>query len=66
MTHSVKHLSFGEEITGKTNPIDGMMGVATEESTMFQYYLKIVPFTYDKPDGLIFSNQFSTTRHQKV
>jgi len=60
MTHIIKTLSFGEEIAGKTNPIDGMEGVATEESTMFQYYLKIVPFTYDKADGMIFSNQFSS------
>ncbi|CAG7734843.1 unnamed protein product [Allacma fusca] len=34
---------------------------------MFQYYLKIVPMTYEKLDGTsIFTNQFSTTRHQKV
>lgn len=66
MTHKVNSLTFGENIPGKTNPIDGMYGVATVESTMFQYYLKIVPFTYEKRKETILSNQFSTTRHQKA
>jgi len=70
MTHNIRSLTFGENIPGKTNPIDGMKGVATAESTMFQYYLKIIPLTYDKAssgaDGPIFTNQFSTTRHEKV
>ncbi|CAL8100765.1 unnamed protein product [Orchesella dallaii] len=66
MTHKIRSLTFGENIPGKTNPIDGMDGVATVESTMFQYYLKIVPFTYEKKKEIILSNQFSTTRHQKA
>lgn len=66
MTHKIRGLTFGESIPGKTNPIDGMDGVATVESTMFQYYLKIVPFTYEKRNEIILSNQFSTTRHQKA
>lgn len=37
------------------------------ESTMFQYYLKVVPTTYEKLDTTrIHTNQFSTTRHEKV
>lgn len=33
---------------------------------MFQYYIKIVPTMLEKETGdLIFSNQFSVTRHQK-
>lgn len=36
-------------------------------STMFQYYIKIVPTSYVRKDGtVIFSNQFSVTKHQKV
>lgn len=65
MTHKINSLTFGENIPGKTNPIDGMTGVAIVESTMFQYYLKIVPFTFEKRREVILSNQFSTTRHQK-
>jgi hypothetical protein len=68
MTHTIRTLTFGESIPGtSTNPVDGLAGTATEESTMFQYYLKVVPFTYERPrEGPIFSNQFSTTRHQKT
>lgn len=36
-------------------------------STMFQYYIKIVPTSYARKDGtIISSNQFSVTKHQKV
>jgi len=34
---------------------------------MFQYYLKIVPTMYEKIDrSVMYTNQFSTTRHQKA
>ena len=46
--------------------MDGVEGVATEESMMFQYYLKIVPTMFEKIDGAVqHTNQFSTTRHKK-
>lgn len=36
-------------------------------STMFQYYIKIVPTAYVRKDGtIISSNQYSVTKHQKV
>ncbi|XP_046401835.1 endoplasmic reticulum-Golgi intermediate compartment protein 3 [Ischnura elegans] len=66
-THRIRHLSFGRNIPGKTNPIDGVEGIALEGATMFQYYVKIVPTTYVRKDGAILqTNQFSVTRHQKV
>ena len=67
MTHHINDISFGDPIPGKVNPIKNVEGVALQESTMFQYYLKIVPTTYEKLDkSIIHTNQFSTTRHQKV
>jgi hypothetical protein len=34
---------------------------------MFQYYLKIVPTMYEGTDkSVLYTNQFSTTRHQKA
>ncbi|KAL0274450.1 UNVERIFIED_CONTAM: hypothetical protein PYX00_006870 [Menopon gallinae] len=66
-SHIVEHLSFGVNIPGKTNPLDGTVGLCTEGTTMFQYYIKIVPtlYYYDQTGGMILTNQFSVTRHQK-
>lgn len=68
MTHTIRHLSFGRDVEGRGEPpLSGMIGYAEKGSTMFQYYLKIVPTTYARADGSIFlSNQYSVTRHQKV
>ncbi|XP_068083319.1 endoplasmic reticulum-Golgi intermediate compartment protein 3 [Anabrus simplex] len=66
-SHRIRHLSFGKNIPGKTNPIDGTEVITHEAATMFQYYVKIVPTTYQKKDGYILqTNQFSVTRHQKT
>ncbi|PNF20099.1 Endoplasmic reticulum-Golgi intermediate compartment protein 3 [Cryptotermes secundus] len=66
-SHRIRHLSFGKNIPGKTNPIDGSDVIAHEGATMFQYYIKIVPTTYVRKDGAVWqTNQFSVTRHQKV
>jgi len=67
VTHTVRHLSFGRNVPGKTDPMDGTMGVAEKGSEMFQYYIKIVPTTFQRADGSTFvTNQFSVTRHSKV
>jgi len=67
LTHTVRHLSFGRNVPGKTDPMDGVMGVAEKGSEMFQYYIKIVPTTFARADGSTFvTNQFSVTRHSKV
>ncbi|RZF38527.1 hypothetical protein LSTR_LSTR006122 [Laodelphax striatellus] len=66
-SHKIRHLSFGEnKIVGKINPLDDTESIADEESTMFQYYIKIVPTLRIHRDGSIFeSYQFSVTKHQK-
>ncbi|XP_028176787.1 endoplasmic reticulum-Golgi intermediate compartment protein 3 [Ostrinia nubilalis] len=66
-THIIKHLSFGSDIkSGNTAPLDGITGTAKEGAVMFQYYLKIVPTMYVKLDKtVLYTNQFSVTRHQK-
>jgi len=67
LTHTVRHLSFGRNVPGKTDPMDGTLGVAEKGSEMFQYYIKIVPTTFARVDGSTFvTNQFSVTRHSKV
>jgi len=67
LTHTVRHLSFGRNVPGKTDPMDGVVGLAEKGSEMFQYYIKIVPTTFARVDGSTFvTNQFSVTRHSKV
>ncbi|XP_046428382.1 endoplasmic reticulum-Golgi intermediate compartment protein 3 [Neodiprion fabricii] len=66
MTHKIRHLSFGLNIPGKTNPMDDTTIVATEGAMMFQHYIKIVPTTYVRWDGsTLLTNQFSVTRHSR-
>jgi len=67
VTHVVRHLSFGRNVPGKTDPMDGVEGIAEKGSEMFNYYIKIVPTTFARLDGSTFiTNQFSVTRHSKV
>ncbi|XP_050727756.1 endoplasmic reticulum-Golgi intermediate compartment protein 3-like [Eriocheir sinensis] len=66
LTHRIRHLSFGAKIPGKTNPIDGTEFKTEKGPKSINYYLKIVPTTYEKIDGSTLStNQFSVTQHQK-
>ncbi|XP_014479408.1 PREDICTED: endoplasmic reticulum-Golgi intermediate compartment protein 3 isoform X1 [Dinoponera quadriceps] len=66
MTHKIRHLSFGLNIPGKTNPMDDTTVIATEGAMMFYHYIKIVPTTYVRVDGsTLLTNQFSVTRHSK-
>ncbi|XP_063231560.1 endoplasmic reticulum-Golgi intermediate compartment protein 3 [Bacillus rossius redtenbacheri] len=66
-SHHIRHLSFGRNIAGVTDPMDGTESIASEGATMFQYYIKIVPTTYVRRDGAILqTNQFSVTMHQKA
>nr|XP_023022430.1 endoplasmic reticulum-Golgi intermediate compartment protein 3 isoform X2 [Leptinotarsa decemlineata] len=67
-SHRIRHLSFGASIESQThNPLKDTEAFATEGSTMFQYYIKIVPTSYVRKDGtIIIANQFSVTKHQKV
>jgi len=66
VTHKIRHLSFGRNVPGKTDPMDGVEGIAEKGSEMFNYYVKIVPTTFARLDGSTFvTNQFSVTRHSK-
>jgi len=47
-THTVHELSFGDYFPGMVNPLDGMLGLASEEdgTGLFQYFIKVVPTLY--------------------
>jgi len=66
LTHHIHSLSFGKTYPGIINPLDETITIANEFSAMFQYYVKIVPTTYMKVnDEVLYTNQFSVTKHQK-
>ncbi|XP_035659537.1 endoplasmic reticulum-Golgi intermediate compartment protein 3-like [Branchiostoma floridae] len=66
LSHHVNHLSFGTDIPGRVNPLDGHMVAAKQGSMMYQYFVKIVPTIYKKISGQeVRTNQFSVTKHQK-
>lgn len=67
LSHRIRHLSFGINIPGKTNPFDGTELRTEKGPKSINYYIKIVPTTYERVDGsTLLTNQFSITQHQKV
>lgn len=66
-THTIHHLSFGQDYPGIVNPLDGLFQLADKSQMMFQYFIKVVPTTYTDVDGgTVATNQFSATKHSKV
>nr|XP_039251597.1 endoplasmic reticulum-Golgi intermediate compartment protein 3-like [Styela clava] len=66
LTHTINHLSFGDNYPGQIFPLDNHYVYAEAVEMVFQYYLKIVPTTYIKLSGdKLKTNQFSVTKHQK-
>eukprot|EP00055_Hartaetosiga_balthica_P018797 m.135386 g.135386 ORF g.135386 m.135386 type:complete len:396 (+) comp9962_c0_seq1:82-1269(+) len=67
MTHTINRLSFGMEVPGSVEPLAGHHEASDIQSTtMFQYFVKIVPTRYRQSSGNeISTNQYSVTMHQK-
>lgn len=66
LSHVIRHLSFGDPYPGVHNPLDGMNIAALEASTMYQYFVKIVPTVYKKLyGGNLYTNQYSYTKHKR-
>eukprot|EP00794_Sanderia_malayensis_P011878 gene11879-13111_t len=66
LSHRIKQLSFGESYPGVHNPLDGTDVIADQPSTMFQYFVKIVPTLYKKLGGEnVWTNQYSFTKHKR-
>jgi len=64
ISHTVNSLSFGNHFPGIASPLDGEQRHVKDTHGMYQYYVKIVPTTYERVDGSeIESNQYSVTEH---
>ncbi|XP_070533069.1 endoplasmic reticulum-Golgi intermediate compartment protein 3-like isoform X2 [Ptychodera flava] len=67
LSHQINHMSFGNKYPGMENPLDNSKVTSIKGSTMYQYFVKIVPTTYTNINGhSTRSNQFSCTKHEKV
>uniref|UniRef100_A0A4W5PNT1 Endoplasmic reticulum-Golgi intermediate compartment protein n=1 Tax=Hucho hucho TaxID=62062 RepID=A0A4W5PNT1_9TELE len=65
-SHRIDHLSFGEEIPGIINPLDGTEKVCTDHNQMFQYFITIVPTKLNTYQISADTNQYSVTERERV
>jgi len=61
-SHIVNKLTFGDEVPGVTNPLDGHSRIVIKDSARFTYFLKVIPTSYQHQSGQITeTNQYSYT-----
>lgn len=65
-SHRIDHLSFGEEIPGLLNPLDGTEKVSADHNLMFQYFLTIVPTKLETYKMTAETHQYSVTERERV
>uniref|UniRef100_A0A3B1IEJ8 Endoplasmic reticulum-Golgi intermediate compartment protein n=1 Tax=Astyanax mexicanus TaxID=7994 RepID=A0A3B1IEJ8_ASTMX len=65
-SHRIDHLSFGEEIPGILNPLDGTEKVCTDHNQMFQYFITIVPTKLETYKVSAETHQYSVTERERV
>jgi len=62
ISHEIHSLSFGVHYPNRVNPLDGATAILSNGSGVFQYFVKVVPTTYQYADGkLLDSCQYSVT-----
>ncbi|MFT7812613.1 endoplasmic reticulum-Golgi intermediate compartment protein 2 [Arapaima gigas] len=65
-SHRINHLSFGEEVPGIINPLDGTEKVCTDHNQMFQYFITIVPTKLHTYKISADTHQYSVTERERV
>ncbi|KAM4618811.1 endoplasmic reticulum-Golgi intermediate compartment protein 2 isoform 2-T2 [Polymixia lowei] len=65
-SHRIDHLSFGEEIPGIINPLDGTEKVSADNNHMFQYFITIVPTKLNTYQISADTHQYSVTERERV
>ena len=62
VSHVIHSLSFGVHYPNRVNPLDASKAVLKEGSGVFQYFVKVVPTTYEFASGLALDScQYSVT-----
>uniref|UniRef100_A0A3Q3M1F1 Endoplasmic reticulum-Golgi intermediate compartment protein n=1 Tax=Mastacembelus armatus TaxID=205130 RepID=A0A3Q3M1F1_9TELE len=65
-SHRIDHLSFGEEIPGVINPLDGTEKITYSNNQMFQYFITVVPTRLNTHKISADTHQFSVTERERV
>ncbi|XP_070978208.1 endoplasmic reticulum-Golgi intermediate compartment protein 2-like [Oncorhynchus clarkii lewisi] len=65
-SHRIDHLSFGEEIPGIINPLDGAEKITSNHNEMFQYFITVVPTKLHTSKVSADTHQFSVTERERV
>ncbi|XP_006633119.1 endoplasmic reticulum-Golgi intermediate compartment protein 2 [Lepisosteus oculatus] len=65
-SHRIDHLSFGEEIPGIINPLDGTEKICSDHNQMFQYFITIVPTKLKTYKISADTHQYSVTERERV
>ncbi|XP_020509415.1 endoplasmic reticulum-Golgi intermediate compartment protein 2 [Labrus bergylta] len=65
-SHRIDHLSFGEEIPGIINPLDGTEKITFNNNQMFQYFITVVPTKLNTYKISADTHQFSVTERERV
>ena len=51
VSHVIHSLSFGVHYPSRVNPLDGSQAILKDGSGVFQYFVKVVPTTYEFAGG---------------
>ncbi|KAB5595771.1 ER-derived vesicles protein ERV41 [Ceratobasidium theobromae] len=66
LTHVISEFSFGPYIPDISQPLDYSFEVTQEHFTAFQYFITVVPTTYQIPgQGPLHTNQYSVTHYTR-
>eukprot|EP00388_Colpodella_angusta_P011211 GDKJ01028831.1.p1 GENE.GDKJ01028831.1~~GDKJ01028831.1.p1 ORF type:complete len:381 (-),score=52.91 GDKJ01028831.1:454-1596(-) len=68
-SHTVERLRFGDSVPGVSSPLENgeLLKNANDKSTMFHYYIKLVPTVFKRKDQTeLFTNQYSATETVRV
>ncbi|XP_051968692.1 endoplasmic reticulum-Golgi intermediate compartment protein 2 [Xyrauchen texanus] len=65
-SHRIDCLSFGNDVPGHINPLDGTEKITLEQNQLFQYFVTVVPTKLHTSDVSVDMHQFSVTERERV
>ncbi|XP_052426755.1 endoplasmic reticulum-Golgi intermediate compartment protein 2 [Carassius gibelio] len=65
-SHRIDNLSFGNDVPGHINPLDGTEKITLEQNMLFQYFITVVPTKLHTSDVSLNMHQFSVTEQERV
>ncbi|XP_050979637.1 endoplasmic reticulum-Golgi intermediate compartment protein 2 isoform X1 [Labeo rohita] len=65
-SHRIDYLSFGNDVPGHINPLDGTEKITLEQHMLFQYFITVVPTKLHTSGVSVNMHQFSVTEQERV